>query len=452
MKNNIMVGKYTLESLTTGMYIDPFIIYREYIQNSTDSIDEAVKKGFINYDQSKIQIDVDNKENRIIIEDNGIGISSSNSYKVLTDIGNSTKKISNNRGFRGIGRLGGLSYCKRLVFETSYPGESEKSIVIFDAVKLSELLVPGKYEEYSMTDVINEATSFNKKKECSEKHYFKVTLEGVIERFKLTHLERVEEYLIQVAPIPFDLKKFKHGGKLNNRLNELNINEVFYNIYLGKTENEFKQIFKPYKTRFLADMNKKIIDEIKDIDIKEIRNDYEGKIIALVWYGKCNLLGTVLDNRVKGFRMRKSGILVSDRFLLNKLFKEERFNGWIQGEIIVLDENIIPNARRDDFEKNDAYLYLLEQLKDITKEISNEIREESRKRTNQKLGKNKNIVIKDQQKDISKMDLLRKMDILIDKINISNQNTLSKIEIIIREEINERAASNIIERIEKLIS
>lgn len=32
MAENIQVGKYTLESLTTGMYSDPKIIYREYIQ------------------------------------------------------------------------------------------------------------------------------------------------------------------------------------------------------------------------------------------------------------------------------------------------------------------------------------------------------------------------------------------------------------------------------------
>ena len=30
----VQVGKYTLESLTTGMYSDPKIVYREYIQNS----------------------------------------------------------------------------------------------------------------------------------------------------------------------------------------------------------------------------------------------------------------------------------------------------------------------------------------------------------------------------------------------------------------------------------
>jgi len=47
MENVIKIGKYTLESLTTGMYTDPKIIYREYIQNSVDAIEEAVNNRYM---------------------------------------------------------------------------------------------------------------------------------------------------------------------------------------------------------------------------------------------------------------------------------------------------------------------------------------------------------------------------------------------------------------------
>ena len=43
MEDIIQVGKYTLESLTTGMYSDPKIIYREYIQNSVDALEMALQ-------------------------------------------------------------------------------------------------------------------------------------------------------------------------------------------------------------------------------------------------------------------------------------------------------------------------------------------------------------------------------------------------------------------------
>ena len=41
MKHELVIGKYTLESLTNGMYASPLDLYREYIQNAVDSIDTA---------------------------------------------------------------------------------------------------------------------------------------------------------------------------------------------------------------------------------------------------------------------------------------------------------------------------------------------------------------------------------------------------------------------------
>lgn len=43
----ISIGKFTLESLTTGMYNEPESCFREYIQNAVDSIDMAVEKNFL---------------------------------------------------------------------------------------------------------------------------------------------------------------------------------------------------------------------------------------------------------------------------------------------------------------------------------------------------------------------------------------------------------------------
>lgn len=41
------IGKNVIENLTTAMYEDLRIIYREYIQNSADAIDKAVRDGII---------------------------------------------------------------------------------------------------------------------------------------------------------------------------------------------------------------------------------------------------------------------------------------------------------------------------------------------------------------------------------------------------------------------
>ena len=105
----IEIGKFTLESLTTGMYNNPEIVYREYIQNAVDSFDNAVSQKLMNPDDCRIEVIVDAYRQEISIKDNGTGIGKELAVKTLLDIGNSTKIHTSNRGFRGIGRLGGLS-------------------------------------------------------------------------------------------------------------------------------------------------------------------------------------------------------------------------------------------------------------------------------------------------------------------------------------------------------
>ena len=109
-KVEVEIGKFTLESLTTGMYSEPESCYREYIQNAVDSLDTALATGIMQAEDFRIEIIVDSAGQEITIRDNGTGIKKDLVRKTLLDIGNSTKLHTTNRGFRGIGRLGGLSY------------------------------------------------------------------------------------------------------------------------------------------------------------------------------------------------------------------------------------------------------------------------------------------------------------------------------------------------------
>ena len=71
---HIIVGKHTLESLTSGMYADPFVVYREYIQNAVDSLDSCIEAGRIESEEAKVNITVSSIERKITISDNGIGM------------------------------------------------------------------------------------------------------------------------------------------------------------------------------------------------------------------------------------------------------------------------------------------------------------------------------------------------------------------------------------------
>lgn len=124
------IGKNVIETLTLGMYEDARFIYREYVQNAADQIDVAVEEGILGRkSDGEINITIDKIQKTISIEDNATGIKSDSVLKFLGDVANSQKDRTKRKGFRGIGRLGGLGYCEKLIFETSYKGEAIKSII-----------------------------------------------------------------------------------------------------------------------------------------------------------------------------------------------------------------------------------------------------------------------------------------------------------------------------------
>ena len=126
-------------------------------------------------------------------------------------------------------------------------------------------------------------------------------------------------------------------------------------------------------------MIKKIEDRIKEIEVKPFYSN--GKMIAILWYARTSFYGTILDNTIKGIRIRQGNILIGDKSSCNSLFKEERFNGWMIGELYVLDSELIANSRRDDFEKNDAYYTLVELFQEWAFAQSKEIRHISYERS-----------------------------------------------------------------------
>ncbi|GHS88961.1 hypothetical protein FACS1894201_10420 [Bacteroidia bacterium] len=135
-----IIGKNVIENLTVGMYDDPRFVYREYVQNAADQIDIAKKENlYQNEDEPSIYIQIDTDAKRIVIEDNATGIKQREVLSLLGNIAQSTKNKYEDKGFRGIGRLGGLGYCEKLIFETSFYGEDCKSIMTWDAKRLKEL-------------------------------------------------------------------------------------------------------------------------------------------------------------------------------------------------------------------------------------------------------------------------------------------------------------------------
>lgn len=377
----VQVGKYTLESLTTGMYSDPKIVYREYIQNSVDSLEYAVSIGLLEQQSMRIDIIVNTEDSYISIKDNGTGISAAEAAQTLMNVGNSKKRNSNNRGFRGIGRLGGMSYCDTLVFTTSAEKEKVKTVVSFDCKRLRHLLVPGEYEDMSLSSVLEEITTITTLPEKEEKHYLCVEMIDVNGFSDLLDIDAAKSYISQVAPLPYQSRHFIYTSQLKEYLNENGYTIEEFPIFVGENEFDLEPVYKPNKSRFRADRGKRTADEITSMAYFDITID--GELYALGWYGNCGWYGFLSDKELSGFRVRKGNILIGDSRTMNVIFKEARFNGWTQGEIFIVTDKLIPNARRDDFEQNDAYYKFIEALSNgVGLDIARTIREASLTRNN----------------------------------------------------------------------
>ena len=297
--NKAQIGKDVIESLTLGMYEDCRFIYREYVQNAADQVDKAVAEGLMNKGEEHIQIEIDPENRSIIIEDNATGIAEANVVPILRNIAHSTKQRGVDKGFRGIGRLGGLGYCANLRFETSFKGEPVKSIMKWDA-ELLKFIINDRDNQEEAVEVLERVTETNTYKEREDAHYFRVVMEDVTSD-DLLDVKSVTDYLSMVAPVDIN-SRFIFRSKIREYMKENNLSLDTYNIYINDT-----QIYKPYTNYIYEDNHggKKQVDDILDVDFL-MEKDENDEIIYWGWYSLSRLNGQMKPlNIARGIRLRK---------------------------------------------------------------------------------------------------------------------------------------------------
>ena len=206
-----VIGKHILSTLTIGMYQDPRMIYREYIQNSADQIDTLTVDELTDKLRQTIVIDIDPKKRIVEIKDQATGIPASEFRERLLNVADSHKDPSKNKGFRGIGRLAGLNYCQKLIFEASAKGETTVSRLEMDGREMIRIL--HDTEDHSLAgDVIKKISKVTFAKDAEKEYncYFKVILEDVRTDVgkQLLDIDSVKEFVAQIAPVPFSNLKF----------------------------------------------------------------------------------------------------------------------------------------------------------------------------------------------------------------------------------------------------
>ena len=111
ISTEIHVGKDILDLVTNAMYVEPLSIFREYVQNAADAIDEAKEKNIYSKNSTpKIEISININERNIKIRDNGIGIEKGQ----LEDIFKEFYKTDFSRHDLDSSGLG-LSICRQII-------------------------------------------------------------------------------------------------------------------------------------------------------------------------------------------------------------------------------------------------------------------------------------------------------------------------------------------------
>lgn len=343
------VGKNILDNLTTGMYADSKVIYREYIQNACDQIDLAIKLGILSPDEGNVDIYIDSKKRYISIKDNATGVRAANFIEDVGDIANSNKEIGKNKGFRGIGRLCGLAYCKTLKFTTSYLGESIKSIMTCDAQKMRAMLVENK--KYTLDEIWDVIVAYTTDVEDENEHYFEVEMFDINkENTDLLDDAKVREYLSFVVPVPY-----KNTFILRNQIYDY-ANSIGYHIDEYCVRVNGSQIFKEYTTKLKEQSGAalKNYDEISRLEFKDFRDD-SGNLIAWMWIGLSRFEKQIPSiNHMRGLRVRSANIQLGNDDALQPLFKENRGNYYFVGEVFAASRNLIPNSQRNYFNENET--------------------------------------------------------------------------------------------------
>lgn len=371
-----LIGKDILELLSSSMYTSALPIYREYVQNAADAIDEARAQGLLGPTESgRVEITIDHEQRLVRIRDNGVGLGEAAFIDRLISFGASKKRGAGARGFRGVGRLAGLGYCQTLTFRAKAAGEAAIHELRWDCRRLkSHLRNQQSAEELSnlVNDIVTKrSTEWGRPAD----HFFEVELAGIIRHGDDTLVDdaAISSYLSQVAPVPF-APGFCFGQRiadsLASRVNLGNV-EIFVN---GRSQS----IYRPHRNEF--EVRRGVQDKFAELELITIPAS-DGEIAAIGWVLHHSYLGAIPPRfNLGGLRLRSGNMQIGDADLLHELFPEPRFNSWTVGEIHVVDSRILVNGRRDYFEQNVHFHNVLNQLSPLARTLARRCRSSSIKR------------------------------------------------------------------------
>ena len=376
-RSEIFVGKDVLELLSSSMYVNPLSIFREYVQNATDAIDDAVDLGLLpSTCDGLIEINLDHIDRRVVIRDNGKGLSNKDFQRRMLCFGASDKRGTGARGFRGVGRLSGLGYVQQLLFRSRAVGDAKVMEAKWDGHVVKRMLASSN-SDAGLTAVVREAVRIKTlSPDDYPAHFFEVELVKPrrIANDRLLNELEIEFFIGQVCPCPFS-PEFSFGREIAALLEPHGQAGRSYKIHINGADDP---VYRPYRDEVVYSDTK--IAALRNFESFKIES-IDGDIAAVGWLIHHDYQGAIpVSQGVRGLRARVGNIQIGHDRLLLEIFPEDRFCSWAVGEVHVIDPRVVPNGRRDEFEPNTHLDNIIAHLRPVGAGVARECRISSQKR------------------------------------------------------------------------
>ena len=318
----------------------------------------------------------------------------------------SAEDSSVNAGFRGIGRMAGISYCDTLRFETS-DGKGLKTIVTFDAKEINRLTEAGQ-EPTTIIQAINDNCHADEVADSNGEHYLEVTLEGLKADSVFLNNKLISKYLGQVAPVQFDPRHWSFTEKVQSIAEEAGRRASLDHITI-KTFDSAGQLLddirRPHKDKFKIGRtgNKEVrVTNLEPLPlVGGTTEDWWGWLAIHDWDRQ------LADVTFAGLRIRMHNIEIGDHKLVRELFTSSpHLSMWCFGEIHITDYSVTPNAQRDNFQDSQAWEKIKTRIRDDVSSLVKRFRSASKERN-----KSPKVLIRRAEKVISKADRAQKQGI-----------------------------------------
>ena len=363
-----VVGVDILGMVTSGMYIEPLTVYREYIQNAVDAIQSAGLG-----QDGLVEIALVPDEGRVAIRDNGPGLSLTEAKRALVPIAKSEKRGQGLRGFRGVGRLAGLAFAESVTFLTRVGEGAPVVRVVWDGSALNAGIKNGDGLDSVLWRAVTVDTVGG---EGYPTRFFEARMDGVSRHAagSIMNRDAVRQYVGEVCPVPF-AQEFLHVAEI---LKKCGPGDTPFAVSV-RFNDEDASMKRPHRCSVrVSEHESQEIVEIEEVRVAGI--GAQG-CAAIGWIAHTPYRGAIPQNcGVRGIRARVGNMQIGGENVFEHLFSEDRFNRWCIGEIHVLEPAIVPNARRDYFEPGVHLRNLENQLGAVCRGLERRCRTASKER------------------------------------------------------------------------